>query len=63
MSEKSIYTNTPCEKCGKPLKSFTSIKRTSRNYKERPLHLKCWKENQFNTSWITEIYYKNKIYF
>lgn len=36
----------PCEKCGKPLKRFTSAKRTNRNYKDRPLHLKCWKENE-----------------
>ena len=40
------YHNQLCEKCKKPLKSFTSHKRTNRNYAERPLHLRCWKEEE-----------------
>ncbi len=50
--DKVIYTNIKCSKCDKPLKAFTSSKRIIRNYKERTLHLKCWKEerNAFLTS-------------
>jgi hypothetical protein len=44
-----FYHKLTCSKCDKPLKSFTSAKRTNRNYKERPLHLKCWKEEQKDT--------------
>ncbi len=52
--------NAPCEKCGKPLKSFTSIKRIDRNYKERPLHLRCWKEEQKEIN-FSRIYSSNNI--
>lgn len=40
------YHNQLCEMCSKPLKTFTSSKRLNRNYKDRPMHLKCWKKNQ-----------------
>jgi len=54
------YHNQECEKCKKPLKSFTSNKRTNRNYAERPFHLKCWKEEQKYENLIS-IYIKNVV--
>lgn len=35
-----------CKRCNKTIKPFTSNKREHLNYKERKLHLKCWKEEQ-----------------
>ena len=47
-----------CERCEKPLKPFTTTKRQHLNYKERKLHLKCWKENR-NDYWFNETFLKN----
>ena len=35
-----------CKRCNKTIKPFTSNKREHLNYKERKLHLNCWKEEQ-----------------
>ena len=47
-----------CERCEKPLKPFKSTKRQHLNYKERKLHLKCWKEQQ-KDYWFNQIFLKN----
>ena len=46
------------KKLKKTIKPFTSNKREHLNYKERKLHLKCWKEEQ-NEYWITQIFLKS----
>lgn len=47
-----------CERCNKTIKPFTSNKRMHLNYKERKLHLKCWKEEQ-KDYWFNQLFLKN----
>jgi hypothetical protein len=47
-----------CARCNKTIKPFTSNKRQYLNYKERKLHLKCWKEKQ-TEYWFNQIFLKN----
>jgi len=47
-----------CARCNKTIKPFTTNKREHLNYKERKLHLKCWKEKQ-TEYWFNQIFLKN----
>lgn len=47
-----------CARCNKTIKPFTTNKRQHLNYKERNLHLKCWKEEQ-TEYWFNQAFLKN----
>ena len=47
-----------CARCNKTIKPFTSNKRQHLNYKERELHLKCWKEEN-KDYWFNQAFLKS----
>ena len=47
-----------CARRNKTIKPFTSNKRQYLNYKERELHLKCWKEEQ-KEWWFNQAFLKS----